>query len=166
MTARAKKTATTIPSFRQLEKRVGKLRKDIERTVDRVGREASRYIPAANRRQLNDLFENVNDFAGTVSKQVTKTVKTVRADVEDSVGDLRGTVDKRVKELRKDAVENGQKAFDSVEKEARKQLDRFLRAIGVPLRADVDAVKRRLGALERKIDDLIESLKDDESAAA
>ncbi len=166
MATRAKKKTSTIPTFGQLEKRVGRLRKDLERTVDRVSREAARYIPTSSRRQINDILENVNDIAGTVSKRVTKTVETVRADVEDSVFDLRGTVDKTVKALRKDAVDSSQKALETVEKEARKQLERVLKAIGVPLRADVDGIKRRMGALERKIDDLIESLKEDESAAA
>lgn len=164
--ARAKKNTSTLPSFRQIEKRVGRLRKDLERTVDRVGREATRYIPQSSRRQLNELIDNVGDLAGDVSKRVTKTVETVRADVEDSVFDLRGTVEKRVKALRKDVVDNGQKAIDSVEREARKQAERVLRALGVPLKADVDVVKRRLAALERKVEDLIETLKTDESAAA
>ena len=166
MATRVKKKTSTIPSFRQLEKQVGRLRKDIERTVDRVSREATRYIPTSSRRQLNEIIDNVGDLAGNVSKRVTKTVNTVRADVEDSVFDLRGTVDKRVKALRKDAVETSEKVVETVEKEARKQLDRLFKAVGVPLKGDIDVIKRRIAALERKLDDLIETIKEDESEAA
>lgn len=149
-----KKSGTTL---RQIEKQVGRIRKDIERTAGRVSREAARYIPTSSRRQINEILDRVNDFSGTVSKQVTRTVETVRADVEDSVGDLRGTVDKRVKALRKDATETGQKALETLEKETRKQLERVLKAIGLPLRSDLDGIKRRVVALERKLEDLIES---------
>jgi polyhydroxyalkanoate synthesis regulator phasin len=164
--ARAKKNTSTIPSFGQIEKQVGRLRKDLERTVDRVGRQATRYIPKSSRRQINEIIDNVGDLAGNVSKRVTKTVETVRADVEDSVFDLRGTVDKRVKALRKDAVDRSEKAVETVEREARKQLERVLRVLGVAQKADVDGVKKRLTALERKVEDLIETLKADESEAA
>lgn len=172
MATRAKKKqTTTIPTFRDLEKRVGRLRKDLERTVDRVGREAARYIPKSSRRQINELLDKVGGFGGTVGKKVTKTVDTVRSDVEDSVEDLRGTVDKRVKALRKDATASSQRAFETLEKETRKQLDRLFKAIGLPVRSDVDSIKRRVAAIERKIDDLFESLprrrgKSDESEAA
>lgn len=172
MASRAKKKPTsTIPTFRQIEKQVGRLRKDLERTVDRVSREAVRYLPTSSRRQLNEILDKVGDLGGTVSKTVTKTVKTVRADVEDSVGDLAGTVDKRVKALRKDAVQTSQKAIQTIEKETRKQLDRLLKAVGLPLRSDVDGIKRRVGVLERRIEDLITSAvrrrgKSDESEAA
>ena len=166
MATRVKKKTSTIPSFRQLEKQVGRIRKDLERTVDRVSREAARYIPKSSRRQLNELLDNVGDLAGTVTKRVTKTVNTVRADVEDGVFDLRGTVDKRVKSLGKDAVENVEKVYDTVEKEARKQIERLFKAVGVPLKGDIDVIRRRITALERKLDDLIETIKEDESQAA
>ena len=167
MAARAKKKATTIPAFRQLEKQVSRLRKDLERTVDRVGREAARYIPKSSRRQFDDILGKVGDLGDTV----TKTVKGVRADVEGTVEDLRGTVDKRVQALRKDATESSQKALESVEKETRKQVERFLRAIGLPVRSDLDAIKRRVSALERQVEQLVEgtlrrSAKADESRAA
>lgn len=170
MATRAKKKTTTT-TFGQIEKQVGRLRKDLERTVDRVSREAVRYLPTSSRRQINDILDKVGDLGGTVTKQVAKTVNTVRADVEDSVGDLAGTVDKRVKALRKDAAATGQKAIHTLEKETRKQLDRLLKAIGLPLRSDVDGIKRRVGALERKIDDMVASVvsrrsKSDESEAA
>ncbi len=157
MATRSKKNTSALPTFTQIEKQVGRLRKDLERTVDRVGREAARYIPEANRRQINEILDKVGDIGGTVTKRVTKTVETVRADVEDSVEDLRGTVDKRVKAIRKDAVESSQKALDTIEKETRKQLDRLLKAIGLPVRSEIDGIKRRVGTLERRIEELIES---------
>lgn len=159
MATRARKkatTTTTIPTFGQLEKQVGRLRKDIERTVDRVSREAVRYIPKSSQRQFNDIVDKVGDLGGTVSKRVTKAVNTVRADVEDTVEDLRGTVDKRVKALRKDATDSSQKVLDTVEKEVRKQVEGLLKVLGVPVRSDLDGIKRRVGALERKIEALVE----------
>lgn len=157
MATRAKKKTTTIPTFRQLEKQVGRLRKDIERTVDRVSREATRYIPTSSRRQINEILDKVGDLSGTVTKRVTKTVKTVAADVEDSVGDLRGTVDKRVKALTKDATATSQKALETLEKETRKQVERFLKAIGLPVRSDLDGITRRVGALERKVEEFLDA---------
>jgi BMFP domain-containing protein YqiC len=151
-----KKTTTTIPTFGQIEKQVGRLRKDLEKTVDRVGREAARYIPKSSRRQFTEILDKVGDLGGTVTKRVTKTVNTVRADVEDTVGDLRGTVDKRVKSLRKDATEGGQKVIDTIEKEVRKQVEGFLKVLGVPVRSDLDGIKRRVGALERKVEEIVE----------
>jgi polyhydroxyalkanoate synthesis regulator phasin len=171
MATRAKKKTTTIPTFRQLEKQVSRLRKDLERTVDRVSREAARYIPSQSRRQFGDILDRVNDLGDTVTKRVTKTVKGVRADVEDTVEDLSGTVEKRVKALRKDATAAGQKALDTIEKETRKQVERLLSVFGLPARGDIDGIKRRVGALEHKVDELIEGTlrrraKSDESRAA
>ena len=151
-----KKTTTTIPTFRQLEKQVGRLRKDIERTVDRVGREAVRYIPKSSRRQFGEILERVNDLGETVTKRVTKTVKSVRVDVDDTVDDLRGTVEKRVKALRKEATETSQKAIETLEKETRKQFERLFSAIGLPVRSDLDGIKRRVGTLERQVEQLVE----------
>jgi hypothetical protein len=167
-----KKKSSTIPTLRDLEKRVGRLRKDIERTAGRVTREATRYIPKSRRRQINELVDRVGDLGGTVTKRLTKTVETVRADVEDSVGDLRGTVDKRVKALRKDATDSSAKALETLEKEARKQVERVFRAIGLGVRSDVDGIKKRIANVERRLDDLVEALssrkrpKADESEAA
>lgn len=154
--ARKKATNTNTPTFGQLEKQVGRLRKDIERTVDRVGREAGRYIPKSSQRQFNDLVGKVGDLSGTVTKRVTKAVNTVRADVEDTVEDLRGTTVNRVNALRKDVTDSGQRALENVEKEIRKQFEGLLKALGVPMRSDLDGVKRRVGALERKIEALVE----------
>jgi DNA anti-recombination protein RmuC len=164
--AKAKKKTTTIPSLRQIEKQVGRLRKDLERTANRVTREAVRYIPKSSRRQLEDLVEGVNDFSETV----TKRVGNVRSDIEDTVSDLRGTVDKRVKTIRKDVTERSEKALETIEKETRKRVERFLGAIGLPVRSDLDGIKRRVGALERQVEQLVEGSmrrrKNDESAAA
>ena len=146
-TKRAAKT-TTIPTFQDITKQVDRLRKDVEKTVEKtvesVTREAKRYLPAKSRRQINDLIHTV-----------TKTVDNVRTDVEDRVSDIRGTVDKRVKALRKDTTSRSQQALDTLEKETRKQVDRLLKALGVPLRGDIDGIKRRVGAIERKLDELL-----------
>jgi hypothetical protein len=165
--AKAKKKTTAIPSFRQIEKQVGRLRKDVERTANRVSREALRYIPKSSRRQLSDFVERVSDLGETVTKRVTD----VRTDVEDTVFDFRGTVDKRVKAIRKDASDRSEKAFETIEKETRKRFERFFSAIGLPVRSDLDGIKRRVGALERQVEQLVEGSirrrsKNDESAAA
>ena len=162
-----KKTSTTIPSFRQIEKQVGRLRKDLEKTAKGVTREAARYIPKSSRRQFNDFVERVSDLGDTVTKQV----KNVRADVEDTVFDIRGTVDKRVKAIRKDATERTEKTLETIEKETRKRFERFLGAFGLPVRSDLDGIKRRIGALERQVEQIVEGSmrrrkSSDESAAA
>jgi BMFP domain-containing protein YqiC len=157
MTTKSKKNESTIPGFGNIEKQVGRLRKDVERTVEKVGREAARYIPETSRRQINEILEKVNDLGDSVTKTVSKTVKGVRADVEDTVDDLRGTVDKRVKALRKDTAARSQKVLDTVEKEARKQVERLLKTLGVPVRSDLDGIKRRVGAIERKLEEMLEA---------
>ncbi len=144
MATKTRAAKTTIPTLKDLTKQVDRFRKDVEKTVETVGREAKRYLPAKSRRQIDDLIDSV-----------AKTVGNVRTDVEDRVSDIRGTVDKRVKALRKDTTSRGQKALDALEKETRKQLDRLLKAIGVPLRGDLDGIRRRVGAIERKLDELL-----------
>lgn len=151
-------TTTTIPTLGQIEKQMGRLRKDIERTATRVRREAVSYLPKSSRRQFNEIVDRVGDLGGNVSKRVTKAVGAVRADVEDSVEDLRGTVDKRVKAIRKDAVEGSQKVLDNLEKEVRKQVESLLRVIGIPARSELDGIKRRVGSLERKVEALVEGV--------
>lgn len=169
MATRTKKNTTTIPTFGQLEKQVTSIRKDIERTVDRVTREAARYIPETSRRQIGDLYDRVTDIFGDNAKIVTKKVEEVRDEVEDTVEDLRGTVDKRVKTIRKDAAKSSKKAFaslETLEKEARKQVERVLGVIGVPVRGDLDNIKRRISALERKINALAETTKRKRASSA
>lgn len=153
MATKAKSKANTIPTLRDLEKRATRLRKDLEKTANRVSREAVSYIPKSSRRQFNELVEKVEDLG----KTVTKRAKGVRADVEDTMDDLRGTVDKRVKALRKDTTDRAQEALDQIEKETRKQVERFLKAIGLPVRSDLDGLKRRVGNLERRFEEYLDT---------
>jgi DNA anti-recombination protein RmuC len=152
MATKAKSKASTIPTLRDLEKRAARLRKDLEKTANRVTREAVRYIPKSSRRQFNELLEKAEDLG----KTVTKRAKGVRSEVEDAVEDLRGTVDKRVKTLRKDTTDRAQEALDTIEKETRKQVERLLKAIGLPVRSDVEAIKRRVGNLERRFEEYMD----------
>jgi len=166
MASKAKKIEVTIPGMADIEKRVVRLRKDVERTVGNVSREAARYLPESSKRQIDNLFEKVSDLGDSVTKTVTRTVRNVRGEVEDTVEELRGTVDKRVKALRKDTTTRGQKAFGTLEKEARKQVERLLKTLGVPVRSDLDGIKRRVGALERKIEELLKKKERSEREAA
>ncbi|HYC55141.1 MAG TPA: hypothetical protein VEL28_09415 [Candidatus Binatia bacterium] len=147
---------TTIPMMDDLTRSVGRLRKDVEHTVDRVRREATRYLPEQGRRQLDELVDRVSELRGTV----TKTVDNVYADVEERVSDLRGTVEKQVKALRKDTTSVSQKAFTQIEKEARKQIERLLKTFGVLQRSDLDPIKRRISAIERKLDELAKEVQE------
>lgn len=155
-----KKSTSAIPSLSQIEKRVEKqvrrLQKDLRRNVKRASREASKYIPKSSRRQIGDIVDRVNDFGDSVTKTVNKTVKAVRSDVEDSFEDLRGTVDKRVSAIRKEATDTSRKAIESFEKETRKQFERLFSTIGLPVRSDIDSIRRRVGALERQVEQLVE----------
>lgn len=152
MATKAKSKTSTIPTLRDLEKRATRLRKDIEKTANRVSREAARYIPKSSRKQLSDLVEKVEDLG----KTVTKRAKSVRSEVEDTVEDLRHTVDKRVKAVRKDATERVQETLDTIEKETRQQVERFLKAVGLPVRSDIDGLKRRVGNLERRFEEYMD----------
>ncbi|HYB98242.1 MAG TPA: hypothetical protein VEC57_03825 [Candidatus Limnocylindrales bacterium] len=151
-----KKQATTIPMMDDLTRRVGRIRKDVERTVERVRREATRYLPEQGRRQLDVLVDRVSELSGTV----TKTVDNVYADVEVRVSDLRGSVEKQVKALRKDTTSVSQKALTQIEKEARRQIERLLKNLGVLQRSDLDGLKRRISAIERKLDELAKEVQE------
>jgi len=152
MATKAKSKTSTIPTLRDLEKRATRLRKDLEKTANRVSREAARYIPKSSRKQFGELVEKVEDL----SKTVTKRARSVRSEVEDTVEDLRGTVDKRVKALRKDATERVQETLETIEKETRQQFERVLKAIGLPVRSDLDGIKRRIGNLERRFEEYMD----------
>ena len=156
MATKTKEAAYGIPGFEDLSKQVRRLRKDVEHTVDRVRREATRYLPERSRRQLDDLIDRVSELGGTV----TKTVDNVREDIEERVSDVRATVDKQVRAIRKDTTTRSQQALTTLEKEARKQLERFLKTIGVPLRQDLDGIRRRISAIERKIDELAKEVQE------
>jgi polyhydroxyalkanoate synthesis regulator phasin len=166
MASKAKKIEVAIPGMADIEKRVVRFRKDVERTVGNVSREAARYLPEGSKRQIDNLFDKVSDLGDSVTKTVTRTVRNVRGEVEDTVEELRGTVDKRVKALRKDTTTRGQKALGTIEKEARKQIERLLKTLGVPVRSDLDGIKRRVGALERKIEELLKKKERSEREAA
>ena len=152
-TRNKKKQTTTFGAF---EKQFGRLRKDLDKAVDRVTREASRVVPKATRRQLNDALGVVSSVGGDVTRRVTKAVDGVRSEVEGNLEQLRGTVNQRVRTLRKDATQASEKAVADVEKEVRKQAERLFKVLGLPVKSDLDSLKRRIGAVERKIEELVE----------
>jgi hypothetical protein len=78
-------------------------------------------------------------------------------DVEKRFKVVRGTVDKRVTTLRKETQSRGRQLFDGVEKETRKYVERFFKQLKLPVRGDIDALKKRVSALERRLEELEKS---------
>lgn len=79
---------------------------------------------------------------------------------------MRGTVDKRVNSIRKETASQRRKIFTSVEKQTRKYVEQVFKQFKLPVRGDVDAVKRKLTVLERRIQELEKGAKSTRKAAA
>lgn len=140
--AQSKKAQITlsIPTIDDVTATVDKLREDVED----MGRRAADLLPEAGRKRLDDLLDDVS-----------KRVDGVRGGVEDAIGDIRGTVDDRVAVIRKDVAARRKKTVTTLERETRKQVEKLFKRIQLPVRSDLDTVKRRLTSLERKLDQLV-----------
>jgi len=146
----AKQSQAFVPQLGDLMARVEQLRHDVEGVVESLGKRAVNSLPASGRKQVDEVLDRISSVRGDVNK----AVGSWRNDLEKRFKVVRGTVDKRVSSLRKGTESRSKKAITSVEKQARKYVERAFKQLRLPVRSDVDALKRRLTTLERRIEDL------------
>lgn len=144
---RKKRQPAPALSLEDLRKRADRLRKDLEDTVESLGKRAAGFLPAPQRKQVDEVLDRLGEVRGDVNK----TVDAWRKDFEKQYKVVRGTVDKRVTRLRKQTEKRGQKVVSELEKEARKYTARAFKRLQIPVRSDIESIKRRLTALERRL---------------
>jgi polyhydroxyalkanoate synthesis regulator phasin len=109
-----------------LPKQLRTVRHDIERAARRAWKEAVDALPAAPRKAVRNL---VQEFERATA-QVRKRVKKTRADVEA----------------------RGERLVDTVTERAEKVLNPMVRRLDVASRSDVDRLRKRIAALEKRIE--------------
>jgi polyhydroxyalkanoate synthesis regulator phasin len=127
----------------------------MEGAVGTIGKRAAGMLPRSQRKQVDEVIDRINSVRGDVNK----AVETWRSDFERRFKVVRGTVDKRVTTLRRQTESNGKRLLDGVEKETRRYIERMFKQLRLPVRGDLDALKRRVSALERRLEQLEKSEK-------
>jgi len=155
---RTRKSTAKVTSIHEVRSRVGKIRQDVEEVVGSLRKRAVRALPAGQRKQVDEVFDRIS----SVGHDVNKTVGSWRADLEKQFRTLRGTVDKRVTTIRKQTESRSRTLLASVEEDVRKYVDGVFKRFQLPVHADIEGIKRRLGAIERRL----ASLEKQESRAA
>jgi hypothetical protein len=149
-TKAGKRGQASILPLTDIRARVDQLRKEVEGAVETLGKRAADILPDSQRKQVDDVIDRIN----SVRYDVNKAVGTWRTDFEKRFKVVRGTVDKRVNSLRKQTQSNGKRLIDGVEKETRRYIERMFKQLKLPVRGDLDALKRRVSALERRLEEL------------
>jgi hypothetical protein len=144
---RTKKSASKVTQISDVQTRVKRLREDVEVAVGGIRKKAIRALPPSQRKQV----EGVLDRISTVGKDVNKTVDGLRADIEKQFRTIRGTVDKRVKTISKRTQSRGKSLFTGIETDVRKYVDGLFRRFQLPVHGDIEAIKRRLSSIERRL---------------
>jgi ABC-type transporter Mla subunit MlaD len=155
---KTRKSTAKVTSIHEVRSRVGKIRQDVEEVVDNLRKRAVRALPAGQRKQVDEVFDRIS----SVGHDVNKTVGGWRADLEKQFRTLRGTVDKRVTTIRKQTESRSRTLLTSVEEDVRKYVDGVFKRFQLPVHSDIEGIKRRLGAIERRL----ASLETHESRAA
>lgn len=138
---------TPIFSVDEIRNRVERIRQDVEEAVETIGKRAAGYLPETQRKQVDEVIDRITE----VRDDMNKAVDSWRTDIEKQFSVIRGTVDKRVTSIRKQTETRRKKAVSGFEKEARKYTKQVFKTLQLPVRSDVDGIKRRLTALERRI---------------
>lgn len=149
----SKKTQPSALPLREIRQRVDRIRKDVEGAVETIGKRAVDILPNQQRKQVDEVLDRINSVRGDVNK----AVESWRSDLEKSFKVVRGTVDKRISSLRKETQSRSQSLVGTVEKETRKYVERVFKQFKLPVRSDLDTLRRRLNGLERRIDELEKS---------
>ena len=150
-TTRVKKQApASVVSIDELRARVERLRHEVEDAVETIGKRAVGVLPEGQRKQVDEVVGRLNAVRGDVNK----TVDTWRSDLEKRFKVLRGTVDKRVSSVRKQTQTRSKKIVSGVEKDVRKYVAQVFKRLQIPVRTDLELVKRRLTAIERRLTEI------------
>jgi len=144
---KTRKSTAKVTSLHEVRSRVGQIRQDVEEVVGNLRERAVRALPAGQRKQVDEVFDRIT----SVGHDVNKTVGSWRADLEKQFRTIRGTVDKRVTTIRKKTESRSKTLLASVEEDVRKYVDGVLKRLQVPVHSDIDGIKRRLGAIERRL---------------
>jgi BMFP domain-containing protein YqiC len=148
VTKTSKRGQATVLPLNDLRARVDQIRKDVEGAVETIGKRAVDILPDSQRKQVDGVLDRISSVRGDVNK----AVEGWRSDVEKRFKVVRGTVDKRVNTLRKETQSRSKQLITSVERETRRYVERVFKQLKLPVRGDVDALKRRLTTLERRIE--------------
>ena len=113
--------------------------------MDEMGRLGkSVALPEGSRKQVDQVIDRLSDVRGDVNKRVD----AVRSDLEKQVTSIRKQTEKRSRKL-----------TSVVQKQARKYAEDLFKSLRLPVRKDLDAIKRRLTSIERRIDELAKTRK-------
>ncbi|MFP6625969.1 MAG: hypothetical protein VCA74_02770 [Deltaproteobacteria bacterium] len=140
----AKKQKTQIFDLGEIRERMEKMSKDIEQSVGDLGKKAADALPEGSRKQVDQVIDRLSDVRGDVNKRVD----AVRSDLEKQVTSIRKQTEKRSRKL-----------TSVVQKQARKYAEDLFKSLRLPVRKDLDAIKRRLTSIERRIDELAKARK-------
>ncbi len=152
---RKQPAAPTLLAVDELRARVDRLRHEVEDVVGTIGKRAVGVLPAGQREQVDDVLGRLNSVRG----EVNRTVDSWRSDLEKRFKVIQGTVDKRVSTLRKETQSRSKKLSSGIEKDVRKYVAQIFKRLQLPVRTDIDSLKRRLTAIERRISELEKSEK-------
>jgi hypothetical protein len=144
---KTRKTTAKVTSIRDVGSRVDQIRQDVEDAVGNLRKRAVRALPAGQRKQVDEVFDRIS----SVGHDVNKAVGGWRSDIEKQFRILRGTVDKRVTRIRKRTESRGRDMLSSVEGDVRKYVDGVFKRFQLPVHSDIEGIKRRLGAIERRL---------------
>jgi uncharacterized coiled-coil DUF342 family protein len=145
---KAKKQPT--PIFGNVTNTVDRVRDEVEGAAERFGRRAVSMLTE----QQQDQVDKVIDGIGEVREDLNGRVDELREQIEERLGDVRTQLDKRVTGLRKQTNGRRRELTSTAQKEAGKLAARLAKWLKLPGRGDVDSVKRRLTAIERRIEAL------------
>lgn len=144
---KTRRTSGKVTSIHEVRSRVGKIRQDVGEVVGNLRKRAVRALPAGQRKQVDEVFDRIT----SVGHDVNKTVGSWRSDLEKQFRMIRGTVDKRVTNIRKQTETRSRTLFATVEEDVRKYVDGVFKRLQIPVHSDIEGIKRRLGAIERRL---------------
>jgi len=144
---KSRKAGARTASITDIRSRVDRIRQDVEEAVDTLRKRAVGALPVPQRKQVDEVFDRLT----SVSHDVNKTVGDWRADLEKRFRLIRGTVDKRVNTLRNRTRTQGRTLVTGFEGDVRKYIDGIFRRLQLPVHGDIEAIKRRLALIERRL---------------
>jgi len=144
---RTRRSNAKVTSINEVRSRVVQLRQDVEEVVGKLRKRAVRALPPGQRKQVDEVFNRLT----SVGQDVNKTVGGWRADLEKQFRTIRGTVDKRVTSIRKKTGTRSRTLMATVEQDVRGYVDGVFKRLQIPVHGDIEGIKRRIGAIERRL---------------
>ncbi len=128
-----------FPSIEEMRKGVDQLTKGLEEGVQDLGKRAADAIPEKRRKQVDEVIERLG---------------SVREDLEERIGEVRGGVEESISSIRERGGKQTGKFVADLEKEVRAYVEASFKRLKLPVRSDLVSLKRRLSAIERRLDSL------------